>query len=175
MNLSTAKWNSLFHKTRLESQQIERDDEPSSCAVWFTLTGQTGHCCLPSNTSTSQYLHHGGSAEELGRRVTCFPPVTRSGLSDSCVAWESDRSSGLCQCGVSTGFVLRTAMLGMNGREWERAEGSVKEGKDSDQILTDWFRDIRCSLLVIAQKRYLTVFSHRCLSKQEWIRNFMHH
>lgn len=35
MNLSTAKWNSLFHKTRLESQQIEVDDETCSCTVRF--------------------------------------------------------------------------------------------------------------------------------------------
>lgn len=50
MSLSTAKWNSLFHKTWLGSHQIEGEDEPSSSVVWFTLTGQTVRCCLSWNT-----------------------------------------------------------------------------------------------------------------------------
>lgn len=68
MKLSTAKWNSLFHKTWLESHQIETDDGASSCIVWFIPTGQIGHCCLSAQIpiQTLQGQYHRGSPEEWG-------------------------------------------------------------------------------------------------------------
>ena len=136
MNLSTAKWNSLFHKTRLESHQIEAGDEPGACA-------ETQHCCfslIPNfklSISLSRRITGGmgerirdvGGAVERGVGGNMFSSCHTFWLiSFSCSQRERQELwTVLTWC--QSGFVLlRTALLGMNGRGGGGKEHEEKKG-----------------------------------------------